>query len=552
MIHIVCRNWQDDRVLPRFARHLAEQNDWSLGKTHNAKADANYLLAYFEIQKIGTFRSTPLIAYMTHLEGNDGAKAQLYKEVASLVDLRIAMNNSQLALLNQYGRSVQIPLPLETETFTISERNNNKIIAGFSGYTYRSGRKGSDLAESLVEEFRGDVGWKASGRGWPVATKKYEWHEMPSFFQSLDIFVCTSLVEGGPMTTLEALATGCPIVIPDSVGIHPELPNIDGIFKYKKGDKQDLIAKFNQCIDYVSSGDIDRQSLRNATQPNNVMNWAQGNKDIIESMLYDARDDTKVPPLKKGENYGIYMVAFGEPARNCAIRAIQTIHENMPGVPVALCSNKSIGIEDILIKKPDFDIGGRTAKLKVYDFAPEEWDYVLYLDADIEVHDDVSFYFKLVKDGWDFVICKDAYDTMRHFEKGDNKNEFKVTINQLGTNDALQMNGGAWAFRRNNRTKAFFERWFEEWARYKGRDQGALIRALYRRPIKVFWLCNEWNTLIAASGDEYPPGKDGSAGVLHYAMRARRWEGQVPPGKGLDDNVAWDMVKKWKAKHGYK
>ena len=247
------------------------------------------------------------------------------------------------------------------------------------------------------------------------------------------------------------------------------------------------------------------------------------------------------------------MVAFGDPSRACAQIAIRTIHANMPGVPVALVSDRKLGGEDILIKQPDADIGGRIAKLRAYELAPKEWEYVLYLDADIEVRADVSHYFQLVADGWEFVICKDAHlhDTVAAFERRNNRPEYLETLTGLGTEDALQINGGAWAFRRCKAAEQFFKLWLTEWNKYKGRDQGALIRAMYTAPLRVFWLGNEWNTLVTGKGQEYPPGIKGSAGVVHFVGRARRWKGQVPTGKGLTDPEAWAMVdtfmQRWEA-----
>lgn len=538
-------------MLPRFVRHLSDCNHWTVSAAPRADAEANYLLAYFEAQKIGKFNSTPLIAYMTHLEAGDNAKATLYKQVAQRAALRICMNAQQKPALQAYGPTVQIPLPLELERFTLADRQHTTPIIGVSGYTYASGRKGEALVGRLAQDITA-AQWTASGRGWPIPTKKYTWAQMPAFYQSLDIFVCTSEIEGGPMTTLEALATGCPVVIPAEVGLHPELPDIEGIFRYPVGDYAALRTAVLQAIDYVKSAKVNRGALREATSPHSVSAWTEGNRRAIGDLLHASA------PVAAGKltaaNHGVYMVAFGEPSRECAKIAIRTIHKNMPGVKVALVSDKKLGVEDIFIQQPDSDIGGRIAKLRAYELAPAAWEYVLYLDADIEVRADVRFYFQLVADGWEYVICKDGHlhDTMKAFERRNNQPEYLETISELGTENALQINGGAWAFRRTPRVKRFFDLWLSEWRKYEGRDQGALIRALYTEPMRVFWLGNEWNTLITLKGEEYPPGIAGSAGVLHFVGRARRWRGQVPQGKGLTDPEAWAMVDDFMAKRDKK
>jgi hypothetical protein len=463
---------------------------------------------------------------------------------------------------SKHGATLRFPLPLEGKRFTISagRKTGGSPVVGFSGYLYKSGRKGEDLARRLVRKFASRATFKASGRGWPCPTKMYKWDGMPAFYQSLDVFVCTSSVEGGPMTTLEAMSCGVPVVIPRGVGLHDELPDTHGIYRYDKGNANGLEQALKKALDEL--GTVDRQALRAATKPHSVAAWCEANEAAFSEFLghgsaeYEAETYNKpqIPAieLKDGE-YGIYCVAFGKPARLCAKHLVNTIHANMPGVPVAVVSDKALGNEDVPIQFPDKDIGGRIAKLSVYDLAPKEWKAILYLDVDIEItKDDPRVYFDWLADGWEFVICKDAHlkDTMKDFQRRNNTEEYTQTINQLGTTEALQINGGVWGFRRCRRTRAFFKRWLAEWNVHRQRDQGAFMRALYTDPLRVLWLCNEWNTLITWKGHEYPPGKKGSAGVIHNVGIARRWEGQVPAGDGgLTGPSAWAMVEKFMSAH---
>lgn len=234
---------------------------------------------------------------------------------------------------------------------------------------------------------------------------------------------------------------------------------------------------------------------------------------------------------------GIYCVAFGDPARSCAKKMMQSAKRHMPKIPICLCAAKKIGHEDILIKQPDSDIGGRRAKLKAYELAPKTWKSVLYLDVDTKVVADISFYFQLIEDGWEFVICKDPHlmDTMHSFKRRNNIVELRETETEIYTLHTLQFNGGVWAFGRNKRVAAFFKRWQAEWEKHAQRDQGALIRAMYRDPLKVYVLGNEWNTF-----DKYSKGIK-TAGLRHYPGAARRWKGMVP-GR-IDSQAAWNMVK---------
>ena len=213
----------------------------------------------------------------------------------------------------------------------------------------------------------------------------------------------------------------------------------------------------------------------------------------------------------------------------------------MPEVPIALCADRKIGLEDVLIVQPDSDIGGRRPKLRAYALAPAEWDTVLYLDADTEVVAPIRFYFELIEDGWEFVICKDPHlmDTMHHFRRRNNLDELAETEKQIHTLHTLQYNGGVWAFGRNARVERFFTRWLAEWERHAQRDQGALIRAMYTDPLKTYVLGNEWNTF-----PKYTKGIT-TAGLMHYPGDARRWRGMIP-GR-IDSPTAWDAVKRFEA-----
>ena len=234
-------------------------------------------------------------------------------------------------------------------------------------------------------------------------------------------------------------------------------------------------------------------------------------------------------------------MAFGDPARTCALRMMKSAKKHMPEIPIALCADRKIGPEDVLIKQPDSDIGGRRAKLKAYELSPAEWDSVLYLDADTVVVGDIRFYFQLVEDGWEFVICKDPHlmDTMHSFRRKNNLAELNETANKIHTLHTLQYNGGVWAFGRNARIKRFFTRWLAEWERHAQRDQGALIRAMYTEPLKVYLLGNEWNTF-----PKYTKGIE-TAGLMHYPGDARRWKGLIP-GR-IDSEAAWRAVKRFES-----
>ena len=240
----------------------------------------------------------------------------------------------------------------------------------------------------------------------------------------------------------------------------------------------------------------------------------------------------------KSKKRGIYCVGFGGPSRACAQDLLETCKRFIPEIPVAFCGESPLGSEDVFVQQPDADVGGRIAKLQAYTLSPPEWDAVLYLDADTEIiSSDVVFFFELIEAGWDFVICKDPHlmDTMHSFRRKGNLAELQQIEAELCTLHTLQYNGGVWAFGRSKAIEAFFERWLAEWHRHGARDQGALIRAMYREPLSVYLLGNEWNCF-----EKYSQGIEPAA-IRHYPGKARRWSGQIP-GR-IDSDLAWRMVE---------
>lgn len=555
-VNVVCQNYKDDRIIPRQARLLAERLGWSLSTEVEAGADVLYLLAYFEAQRLKVWPDMPVAANFTHREEDppEGPKAKLWDRVAGQVQLRVTMARMYESLLAPYGPTTLVHQNLERERFGLAKRADHaRAVCGFAGYTYRNQRKGEDLAARVVDSRIGhQVEWHASGRGWPVPTQLYPWNEMPAFYQGLDVLVNTSRVEGGPLPPLEALACGTSVVIPRRVGLLDDLPEMAGIYRYDRGDLPGLLGALEQAVAERQS--VDHEALREATAPWSTDAWVEDHARAFESTfgaqagvggrgaysiaLPRAHGRGYTPPAKraaKGKR-GIYTVAFGAPARAAALDLIATIRTHMPDIPIAVAAETPLGVEDVHIQQPDSDIGARRAKLRMYELTPAEWDSVLYMDADTELVAPLYPYFEWVEDGWELVITKDPHtvDTLESYARPNNAEDMASTKRSLGSLDSLQLAGGVMSFGRSARTRAFFEAWLAEFEVHCQRDQGPLVRALYKHPLRVWVLGSQWNTF-----PRYLPVTQ-SAGLIHYPGKARRWKGIVQ-GR-TDSPAAWKMV----------
>lgn len=281
-VNILCRNPNEDRVIPRFASYLRDHLGWSLTARPEPAADVYYLSGYFEESLLKPWPDCPVAAYFTHREtapaGND--KARQFDRLAARVDLRIATAALYAGPLAAYGPTAQITPPVERDRFIIPRGpRNTRPVVGFAGYTYANRRKGEDLAREVVRATPG-VTWRASGRGWPAPTKHYAWADMPAFYQSLDVLVITARVEGVPMPPLEAMSTGCSIVIPVGVGLLDELPNVAGIYHYPAGDSEACVRALHAAIDERSSVDV--HALRAVTDPYTIAAWCEQHRQAFE------------------------------------------------------------------------------------------------------------------------------------------------------------------------------------------------------------------------------------------------------------------------------
>lgn len=541
-VHVVCRAGHTDHILPRLARLLAEPCHYVVGDRPDAHADLNYFFPYLEWCDRGRdFHETPTAAWFTHRDTSQAGKAELWDEAAAAVDLRLTSARIFLPDLAEHGYTDLVTPPVDFGKF----RPNSKLVPpdvpviGVSGFVYSGGRKCEDLAARL-EEARPDLHVVAAGKGWPVRNcKEWQWSDLHKFYQSLTIHVTTATLEGVPYPPLEALACGVPVVIPRGVGLLDDLSPVQGITRYHAGDFHSLCDAVDLTLSNLNQ--VNPLTLRRAVAHYNQDTWLNDHARAFENLLCPSASPEQLPPATY-DNSGIYCVAFGDPSKRMARNLIASIHEHIPGLPACLVSDECETLQDVqtsydkFVCHEDLDIGGRIAKISMYDLAPEAWQYVLYLDADTELVADVSVIFDWLSDGWQLVICKNPgkYHELWRMARPDNKEETDATFTELGGRDLLQLNGGVMAFRRCPEVACFFELWREEWERWGGRDQAALHRALWRQPLRVLVLGNEWNTVTRYDDPAI------TAGILHYPTTARRWKGRVD-GR-LDSEVAWAKV----------
>ncbi len=274
-------------AIHRFAFYLRKRLGWPI--TNKLRSGAvNYVFEYVDAWKTEAdpwrkYRewAGPLACYFTHQEPT-GIKHRLWRDAAKIVDLRVAQSARVAKVLGEYGRAVQAAIPVERKRFCLAPRTKaSRPLIGVSGYCPISGRKGQSLVYELAH-YPLARSWKilAAGRKWPVPTTMFKWCDLPRFYQQLDVYLCPSLCEGGPLGVFEALSCGTPVVVPQGVGALDELPDMPGIYRYAVGDFDAMYRALHWCIKDL--GAHDREALRATTEHMTVEAFCEDHRQAFE------------------------------------------------------------------------------------------------------------------------------------------------------------------------------------------------------------------------------------------------------------------------------
>jgi hypothetical protein len=184
---------------------------------------------------------------------------------------------------------------------------------------------------------------------------------------------------------------------------------------------------------------------------------------------------------------GVLYVAYGERAVGEARESIASLRKHHDW-PVAVVGGEIEGAQHVAF--PDRGMPGRWAKVNLLFLSP--FERTLYLDADTRVRGKLDAGFRVLDDGWDLVIVpSQGQDQPLHSLT---EEERRVTLDETGDGWPLMLNTGVMWFRRNARTERLFAEWRREWKRFRLHDQGALLRALEKCPVRVWLLGLDFNS----------------------------------------------------------
>jgi glycosyltransferase involved in cell wall biosynthesis len=261
-IKIADRGW----ILEKCASEIVSRaNNVSYGIEPDSSADLQYYINYSARSRRV---SSTEIAFFTHSEVDPTARRR-YFDAAAEVEHCVCMSARYAQELIEQG------IPADKVT-TIApgvdlEEFQPKVRIGVVGRTYHTGRKGEALVAEVMDIPQ--IEWRFTGSGWPGQSVHVADGGMAAFYNDLDYVLVPSLYEGGPMSVLEGLACGVPIISSD-VGWVSDYPHI----RFENGDADSLRRVLNGVVE-------ERLALRSSVLDCTWSRWAEDHLQLFDRLL---------------------------------------------------------------------------------------------------------------------------------------------------------------------------------------------------------------------------------------------------------------------------
>jgi hypothetical protein len=179
---------------------------------------------------------------------------------------------------------------------------------------------------------------------------------------------------------------------------------------------------------------------------------------------------------------GIIYVATGAKYLAETLQSLESVRRFMPGVPVTLFTDQSppAGLFDQVIP---VEGGGMGRPAKIRSMAASPYQVTLFLDSDTIMCQPCLDIFWPLEKGYDLAVAHEVYRNEYAFE------EFPDSFPALNT--------GVLAWRKSERTTAFFATWersyFEVFRHKRPADQPAFRHTLFHSDLRHYILPSEFN-----------------------------------------------------------
>jgi hypothetical protein len=226
----------DNWILERLARRLAGKLPYAEFVPWRPRPVGPARLAYYMNYALYNGPSGLIdAAFFTHLDEGHG-----FLQRALQVDLCVCMCRLYADWLRERGVARVAHVPMGFDSY----RYRPRLVLGVIGRLDQP-RKGRHLVERLRQLPFVEV---AATEG------QLREEQLCEVYQRVDYVLIPATVEGGPMSLLEGLAMGKPVIAPESVGIVPELTPSEHVRCYRAGDAEHLVSVVTACYQEKCQG----------------------------------------------------------------------------------------------------------------------------------------------------------------------------------------------------------------------------------------------------------------------------------------------------------
>ncbi len=248
--------------------------------TYGLEDDPNATLQYYVNYSARKKRVVPIeVGFFTHSEKDESARNRFIRN-AKEVDQCICMSSMYKKELKNEGVENVVVIPPGVDLMKF--KPNIKI--GIVGRTYHTGRKGESII-SRVMDIPG-IEWRFTGSGWPGEAYNVPDEKMPEFYNDLDYVLVPALYEGGPMSVVEGLACGIPIISSD-VGWVRNFPHIE----FENGNPDSLRVVLEKLVH-------ERRELRKSALDYSWDNWAEKHIILFDKLLSEYKSSNDISKTK--------------------------------------------------------------------------------------------------------------------------------------------------------------------------------------------------------------------------------------------------------------
>jgi glycosyltransferase involved in cell wall biosynthesis len=215
-INIICGEADSGWIYSQFIQQFKKYSKHEILINSKKQCDVCHALPYYESFPTNATRKT---AWFSHQE----ERADLHKKFISAakeVDVAISQSKRYATVLrdnHELHNVIQVMAGVDLDKFTLRETVNvksKKLIVGYVGRQYSSSkRKNPSLLDKISK--LNFIDFRTTGG-------KLKPNQIPKFYKGLHTTISPAIIEGGPMSVQESLASGVPIVCLNNVGVANE------------------------------------------------------------------------------------------------------------------------------------------------------------------------------------------------------------------------------------------------------------------------------------------------------------------------------------------